>query len=54
MMLRTQGKMRNKLVVALVAVLLNAIEAKIYPDGACPLFTLLPFTSMYVHSSAEK
>ena len=27
---------------------LLVLEAKIYEDGACPLFSLLPFTSRYV------
>ena len=45
------GKMRSKLVVSLAAAVFwnsIAIEAKVYPDGACPVFALLPFTSMYV------
>ena len=52
-MLRRE-KMQCRLVVALAVALWNSVvEAKIYPDGACPVFTLLPFTSMYVRSGAR-
>jgi hypothetical protein len=28
-------------------------DAILYDDGACPLFALLPFTSMYVHKRGK-
>jgi len=41
--------MNSKLVAALLVALCGrTVEAKLYADGACPLYTLLPFTSMYV------
>ena len=36
--------------IALVGLLLSALSARaeVYPDGACPILALLPFTSLYV------
>ena len=45
--------MSHALVAALALVTMSGgrliADALLYEDGACPLFALLPFTSMYVH-----
>ena len=45
---RQRATMMNRKLVAALALVLcsSSVEAKLYADGACPLFALLPFTSM--------
>jgi len=46
MLVRAMMYMNALLVGA--AFLWGAVHAELYPDGACPLFALMPFTSLYV------
>lgn len=40
--------MQRTVVAAVVTLAVVVVQADIYPDGACPIFVLLPFTTRYV------